>query len=53
MGDGCIDIAEIRGWVEAAGFDGYNEVEIFSEEQWASDQVDYLARIKHAYLTQS
>jgi sugar phosphate isomerase/epimerase len=34
MGDGVIEIARIRGWVEAAGFDGYSEVEIFSREDW-------------------
>jgi sugar phosphate isomerase/epimerase len=34
MGDGVIDIRQIRGWVEAAGFDGYSEVEIFSERNW-------------------
>ena len=34
MGDGVIDIARIRGWVEDAGFEGYSEVEIFSAENW-------------------
>ena len=34
MGDGVIDIPRIRGWVEAAGFAGYSEVEIFSAENW-------------------
>ena len=34
MGDGVIDIPRIRGWVEAAGYRGYNEVEIFSEHNW-------------------
>ena len=34
MGDGVIDIPRIRGWVEAAGFGGYSEVEIFSTENW-------------------
>jgi sugar phosphate isomerase/epimerase len=34
MGDGVIEIPRIRGWVEAAGFDGYSEVEIFSSENW-------------------
>ena len=34
MGDGVIDIPRIRGWVEAAGFAGYSEVEIFSAEDW-------------------
>jgi len=34
MGDGVIDIRRIRGWIEAAGYDGFNEVEIFSSENW-------------------
>lgn len=34
MGDGVIDIPHIRGLVEAAGFAGLNEVEIFSAETW-------------------
>jgi sugar phosphate isomerase/epimerase len=34
MGDGVIDIPRIRGWMEAAGFAGYSEVEIFSTEDW-------------------
>jgi len=34
MGDGVIDIARIRGWVEAQGFAGYSEVEIFSAANW-------------------
>lgn len=34
MGDGVIDIRQARGWVEAQGFDGYSEVEIFSTGHW-------------------
>lgn len=34
MGDGVIDIPGIRALVEAEGFDGLNEVEIFSAENW-------------------
>ena len=34
MGDGVIDIPRIRGWVEAQGFEGYSEVEIFSTSNW-------------------
>ena len=34
MGDGVIDIPRIRAWVEAAGFAGYSEVEIFSAGNW-------------------
>jgi len=34
MGDGVIEIARIRAWVEKAGFAGYSEVEIFSSMNW-------------------
>ena len=50
MGEGCIPIRQIRQWVEAAGFDGYIEVEIFSETWWAADTGDFLEKIKTAYL---
>ena len=49
MGKGCIAIPAIRGWVEAAGFDGFIEVEIFSNEYWATDQTQWLERVVHAY----
>ena len=50
MGEGSIDIKTIRGWVEATGFRGMNEVEIFSTERWAGDQHEYLKEIEAAYL---
>jgi len=34
MGDGVIDLPRIRGWMEAQGFAGYAEVEIFSSAHW-------------------
>ncbi len=34
MGDGVIDIRQARAWVEAQGFAGYSEVEIFSTANW-------------------
>ncbi|MGO8914371.1 MAG: sugar phosphate isomerase/epimerase family protein [Stellaceae bacterium] len=34
MGDGVIDLRRIRSWVEAAGYAGLCEVEIFSKENW-------------------
>lgn len=49
MGEGCIAIRRIRERVEAAGFDGFNEVEIFSERYWAMDQREYLSKIIDAY----
>jgi len=53
MGEGCIDVPGIRAMVEATGFTGFNEVEIFSERWWAKDQDEYLTAIKEAYLTHS
>ena len=49
MGEGCIPIPKIRSWVEAAGFNGFNEVEIFSTERWAGDQISYINSIVDAY----
>jgi sugar phosphate isomerase/epimerase len=37
MGDGVIDIPRIRGWMEAAGYEGFAEVEIFSTRWWGTD----------------
>lgn len=34
MGDGLIDLRQLRRWVEAAGYDGPVEVEIFSAHDW-------------------
>jgi sugar phosphate isomerase/epimerase len=50
MGEGCIDIPTIRGWVERAGFSGFNEVEITSERWWGMDQAAWVERIVAAYL---
>jgi len=49
MGEGCIPVKEIRGWVEKAGFTGYNEVEIFSNRFWSGDQDSFLTQILEAY----
>jgi len=50
MGEGCIPLRTIRHDVEAAGFSGFIEVEIFSNRYWAMDQHAFLAKIKQAYL---
>jgi sugar phosphate isomerase/epimerase len=42
MGDGVIDLPLIRGWVEAAGYRGFQEVEIFSEVWWKRDPDEVL-----------
>jgi sugar phosphate isomerase/epimerase len=49
MGEGCINIREISDWVDATGFQGTREVEIFSSKWWAEDQDVYLEKITTAY----
>lgn len=49
MGEGCIPIRKIRSWVEATGFNGFIEVEIFSTEYWKLDQFLFLDNIITAY----
>lgn len=49
MGEGCIPIRRIREWVEATGFDGFVEVEIFSDEYWELDQTIVLERVVRAF----
>ena len=53
MGDGCIPVKQIRSWVEAAGFNGFNEVEIFSNAYWKEDQSAFLKKIIKAYQENS
>ena len=53
MGEGCINIKEIRGWVEESGFKGFIEVEIFSNLYWDKDQDVFLKNIVDAYLKKS
>jgi sugar phosphate isomerase/epimerase len=52
MGDGVIDVPNMRKQVEAQGFDGYVEVEILSSEIWSRPLDDVLdtciARFKSA-----
>lgn len=50
MGEGCIDVRGIRGWVEQNGFGGFVEVEVFSNRYWTMDQGEFLEKIKEAYL---
>ena len=53
MGDGCIPVKKIRGWVEETGFKGFNEVEIFSNHWWSQDQSQFLQKIIKAYREKS
>jgi len=50
MGDGVIDLPRIRAWVEAAGYGGLHEVEIFSERVWwrrDADEVLAVCKERH------
>lgn len=49
MGEGCIPIRQISDWVDATGFAGPREVEIFSNRYWAMDQNEWLGQITGAY----
>jgi sugar phosphate isomerase/epimerase len=40
MGDGVIDIRQIRSWMEEAGYTGFSEVEIFSRDVWWKKSMD-------------
>ena len=42
MGDGVIDLPALRRSVEAAGYDGYVEIEIFSQRNWWQRHPDEL-----------
>ena len=44
-GDGVIDLARLRRQVEAAGYDGYVEVEIFSQRTWWQRDPDEVVRV--------
>jgi sugar phosphate isomerase/epimerase len=42
MGDGVIDIRRVRAAVEAQGFNGYSEIEIFSNDWWGKPMDEVL-----------
>jgi len=49
MDEGCINIRLISDWVDATGFTGHREVEIFSHRWWATDQAKFLDEISTSY----
>jgi sugar phosphate isomerase/epimerase len=53
MGEGCIPVRKIRSWVEATGFNGFYEVEIFSNKFWRENQQVFLDKIIKAYKEKS
>jgi sugar phosphate isomerase/epimerase len=51
MGDGIIELGKIRNWIDAAGYSGFHEVEIFSElNWWKRDPDEVLRTMKERYL---
>jgi sugar phosphate isomerase/epimerase len=53
MGDGVVDLPRIRSWMEAAGYRGAHEAEIFSERWWRvpGDEVLATCKARHASVT--
>ncbi|WP_339153142.1 sugar phosphate isomerase/epimerase family protein [Streptomyces sp. F41] len=49
LGDGSVDFRAFRAAVEAAGYDGPIEVEIFNEALWARDGAEVLAEVAARY----
>ncbi|MEU2837789.1 sugar phosphate isomerase/epimerase family protein [Streptomyces sp. NPDC007076] len=49
LGDGSVDFRAFRTLVEATGFDGPIEVEIFNEGLWARDGAEVLAEVASRY----
>jgi sugar phosphate isomerase/epimerase len=50
MGDGVIDLPLLRAWMEAAGYRGMHEVEIFSTNNWWKrdpDEVLMTVKLRH------
>ncbi|MGW5649768.1 sugar phosphate isomerase/epimerase family protein [Streptomyces humi] len=51
IGDGAIDMREWRGYVEAAGYTGPIEVELFNDALWARNGREVLAETAERFLT--
>jgi sugar phosphate isomerase/epimerase len=51
LGDGAIDLRQWRRWVDAAGYTGPIEVELFNGELWARDGREVLAETADRFLT--
>jgi sugar phosphate isomerase/epimerase len=50
IGDGTIDMREWRGYVEAAGYTGPIEVELFNDGLWARDGKEVLAETAERFV---
>lgn len=50
MGDGVIELRRLRAAVDATGYDGFIEVEIFNQAIWDTPGDEVLARMAQRYL---
>ncbi|WP_264930960.1 sugar phosphate isomerase/epimerase [Streptomyces sp. A012304] len=50
IGDGAIDMREWKGYVEAAGYTGTIEVELFNDDLWARDGREVLAETAQRFV---
>lgn len=50
IGDGAVDMREWRGYVEAAGYTGPIEVELFNDALWARDGREVLAETAERFV---
>ncbi|WP_338900454.1 sugar phosphate isomerase/epimerase family protein [Streptomyces sp. TG1A-60] len=50
IGDGAIDMREWKGYVEAAGYTGPIEVELFNDDLWARDGRELLAETARRFV---
>lgn len=50
MGEGIIEIQKIIDWIKKVKYDGFYEVEIFSEYYWQMNQNEFLKKIVESYL---
>lgn len=51
IGDGSVDMREWKGYVEAAGYTGPIEVELFNERLWARDGREVLAETAQRFVS--
>jgi len=50
MGEGVIEIQRIIDWIKKVEYDGFYEIEIFSDHYWQMDQDKFLEKIIESYL---
>jgi sugar phosphate isomerase/epimerase len=53
LGDGYIDFAPISAWVQAAGYAGYTEVEIFNQQIWDAPPDETAGTVRQRFASLS